>query len=48
MPAADPGLARGTYLAMAITATVAFFACSVLHELGHAPKPVEVALRPNA
>jgi Zn-dependent protease len=35
-PARSPGLDEGTYLAMAAAAAVAFFACLVLHELGHA------------
>jgi Zn-dependent protease len=35
-PARSPGLEEGTYFAMAATAAVAFFACLVLHELGHA------------
>jgi Zn-dependent protease/predicted transcriptional regulator len=35
-PARSPGLDEGTYMAMAATAAVAFFACLVLHELGHA------------
>ena len=36
LPVDDPGLGHGTYLAMAIIATLAFFGCIVLHELGHA------------
>jgi Zn-dependent protease len=35
-PAADPGLSHGTYLAMAIVSSVAYFASIVLHEFGHA------------
>lgn len=35
-PSQDPGLARGTYVAMALVAAVAFFVCLLLHELGHA------------
>jgi Zn-dependent protease len=35
-PARSPGLDDGTYVAMAAAAAVAFFACLVLHELGHA------------
>ncbi|HKI92989.1 MAG TPA: site-2 protease family protein [Gaiellaceae bacterium] len=35
-PAQDPGLARATYVAMALVASGGFFACLLLHELGHA------------
>jgi Zn-dependent protease/CBS domain-containing protein len=35
-PASNPGLATGTYVAMAAVAAVAFFASILLHELGHA------------
>jgi Zn-dependent protease/CBS domain-containing protein len=35
-PSTNPGLSEGTYLAMAIVASLAFFASLLLHELGHA------------
>jgi Zn-dependent protease/CBS domain-containing protein len=35
-PADVPGLSDGAYIAMALAATAAFFACLLLHELGHA------------
>jgi Zn-dependent protease len=35
-PDANPGLSDGTYVAMALVAVPVFFACLLLHELGHA------------
>ncbi len=35
-PSQNPGLADGTYLAMAVVAAVLFFTSLLLHELGHA------------
>lgn len=35
-PDTNPGLSDGTYYAMAVVAAVLFFACLLLHELGHA------------
>ena len=35
-PSQNPGLSRGTHLAMAIVAAVLFFVSILLHELGHA------------
>ena len=35
-PSTNPDLTTGTYVAMAIVAAVLFFACILLHELGHA------------
>jgi Zn-dependent protease/predicted transcriptional regulator len=35
-PEGNPGLSDGTYVVMAVAAAVAFFACLLAHELGHA------------
>ena len=35
-PTGNPGLSRWTYAVMAAVATVLFFACLLLHEIGHA------------
>lgn len=35
-PSTNPGLSNATYVAMAAVAALLFFACIVLHELGHA------------
>jgi Zn-dependent protease/predicted transcriptional regulator len=35
-PAENPGLSRATYYAMAVVASLLFFGCLILHELGHA------------
>ena len=35
-PSTNPGLATGTYVAMAVVAALVFFASLLLHELGHA------------
>jgi Zn-dependent protease/predicted transcriptional regulator len=35
-PSTNPDLATGTYLTMAVVASLLFFACILLHELGHA------------
>ncbi|MGZ4318635.1 MAG: site-2 protease family protein [Gaiellaceae bacterium] len=35
-PSQDPGLSKVAYVAMGLVAAIAFFACLLLHELGHA------------
>ncbi|MGH2773313.1 MAG: site-2 protease family protein [Actinomycetota bacterium] len=44
-PHSYPGLSRPQYLVMGITAAVIFFACVVLHELGHAFRALKEGMK---